>query len=161
MDALKYAPGPVICRVELGGRIVHEGHYRRPCDKCVASERTVIAMTDATSILHEFACWAAERALNRIDNPDPRSVEAIQAKRKWMRGEITDAELAAAWAAAWDAAGDAAWTAAWTAAWAAARDAARAAARTASASDAARGAARDAERKAQSRKLTSMVKAAL
>ena len=79
-------------------------------------------------ILHEFACRCAEYALSFVDNPDPRSIAAIEAKRKWLRGEITDAELYAARAAARDAAWDAARAAAWDAAWDAARDAARAAA---------------------------------
>ena len=85
------------------------------------------------AILHEFACRCAEKALELVPNPDPRSVEAIEAKRKWLRGEITDDELAAArdaaraaaWAAAWAAARDAARDAVWDAAWDAARDAAR------------------------------------
>ena len=93
-------------------------------------------------ILHEFACRCAEYALSFVDNPDPRSIAAIDAKRKWLRGEIKDKELraamAAAWAAARDAAGDAAraaaraaaWAVAWDAAWDAAGDAARAAARS-------------------------------
>ena len=55
-------------------------------------------------ILHEFACRCAERALSRVDNPDPRSVAAVAAKRKWLRGEIGDQELLEAWDAAWDAA---------------------------------------------------------
>ena len=71
-------------------------------------------------ILHEFACRCAEYALSFVDNPDPRSIAAIEAKRKWLRGEITYAELYAArdaaWAAAWDAARDAARAAAWVAA---------------------------------------------
>ena len=138
IDALGYASGSLICRVELGGRII------KGDDKVVASERTIIQMADATNVLHEMACWSAERALKLIKNPDPRSVAAIQAKRKWLRGEITDAELAAARDAARDAAGAAAWDAAWDAAWAAARAAAGAAA----------GAAAWA---AQNRKLTSMV----
>jgi hypothetical protein len=79
-------------------------------------------------ILHEFACRCAENALKLVDGPDPRSVAAIEAKRKWLRGEISDEELAAAEyaarAAAKDAARDAAWAAARDAAWAAARDAA-------------------------------------
>ena len=86
-------------------------------------------------ILHEFACRCAEYALSFVDNPDPRSIAAIEAKRKWLRGEITDMELRAAW--------DAAWAAAWDAARAAARDAARAAA-WAVARDAAWAVARDA-----------------
>ena len=68
-------------------------------------------------ILHEFACRCAEYALSFADNPDPRSIAAIEAKRKWLRGEITNKELYAARDAARDAAR------------AAARDAARAAAR--------------------------------
>jgi hypothetical protein len=84
-------------------------------------------------ILHEFACRCAEKALELIKDPDPRSVEAIRVKRAWLRGEATTEELAAAR----DAARDAAW-----AAGAAARAAARAAG--AAAWDAARAAARDA-----------------
>ena len=94
-------------------------------------------------ILHEFACRCAEYALSFVDNPDPRSIAAIDAKRKWLRGEIKDKELRAARDAARDAAGaaarDAAWDAAMATAWAAASDAAGAAAR-----DAAGAAARDA-----------------
>ena len=76
-------------------------------------------------LLHEFACRCAEYAVTFVKNPDPRSVAAIEAKRAWLRGEITDDELAAAR----DAAGAAADTAvvardarpaAWSAAWAAA-----------------------------------------
>ena len=117
-------------------------------------------------ILHEIACRYAEDALSRIDNPDPRSIRAIAVKRRWIAGEATDAELAAAsaaacaaawaasaaaWAAAW-AASAAAWAAsaaAWAAsaaAWAAraaAEDAAWAAAQAA-AEDAAQAAAEDA-----------------
>ena len=143
LDALNYAFGPIACEVELGGNII-KGY-----DKIVASERTVISMVDAEDVLHEFACWCAERALSRIKNPDPRSITAIEAKRKWLKGEISDDGLAAARDAAWDAAWDEAWDAAWNAARAVAWDAARAAARAA---------ARDAERKVQSRKLTKMIR---
>ena len=97
--------------------------------------------------VHEFACRCAERTLRRVENPDPRSVAAIEAKRAWMKGEISDAELAAArdaaWDAAWAAARGAARDAAWAAASAAARDAARDAAE-ATARAAAWGAAWDA-----------------
>ena len=82
-------------------------------------------------ILHEFACRCAEYALSFVDNPDPRSIAAIDAKRKWLRGEIKDKELRAARDAAWAAALDAAWDAAGATAWAAASDAAGAAARDA------------------------------
>ena len=98
-------------------------------------------------LLHEFACRCAELALRLIENPDPRSVAAIEAKRSWLRSEIADSELDAARdaarAAAWDAAEAAAEAAARAAAEAAARDAAWAAARAA-ARDAAWDAAGDA-----------------
>ena len=79
-------------------------------------------------ILHEFACRCAEYALSFVESPDPRSIAAIVAKRKWLRGEITDAELAAAWYAARHAAWNAAQDAARAAAMVSAQDAARAAA---------------------------------
>ena len=81
------------------------------------------------AILHEFACRCAEEALKLVDNPDPRSVAAIAAKRSWMKGEISGAKLAAASAAAWAAASDAASAAARATASAATRAAAWAPAR--------------------------------
>lgn len=161
IDALRYASGPIVCRVEIEGDII-EG-----ADKVCGRRRTVLWWIDATRILHEFACQCAEDALALIDNPDSRSVAAVDAKRRWMAGEITDEELAVArsaagaaaaadardasrdaarWAAA--AALDAAW---WYAAWCAA--AARSAAWSAAAARAAAGAQQDA-------RLTSMVTAA-
>lgn len=63
-------------------------------------------------LLHEFACRCAEWALSKVDHPDSRSIAAIQAKRDWLAGKITDRDLAvarvAARDAAWDSAGDAA-----------------------------------------------------
>ena len=112
-------------------------------------------------ILHEFACRCAEYALSFVESPDSRSIAAIEAKRKWLRGEITDAELHAACDVAWDAACDvasdaawdaacdvaldAAWDAAWDAATTVAQDAAMTAAQDAAMTAASR-AARDAAR---------------
>lgn len=73
-------------------------------------------------ILHEFACRCAEYALSFVESPDPRSIAAIEAKRKWLRGEIADAELDAACDIARDAAHDAAMYAARVAARVAAQD---------------------------------------
>ena len=103
-------------------------------------------------ILHEFACRCAEYALSFVESPDPRSIAAIVAKRKWLRGEITDAELDAARGEARDAAHDATMYAARIAARVAAQDAAWVIARViaqdaawAAASRAARDAAREHE----------------
>jgi hypothetical protein len=141
IDALQYAPGSVICRVELSDRVIHGD------DKAVGYKRRVIAMIEGEKVLHEFACRAAEYALTFVKNPDPRSIAAIQAKRDWLLCKINDCQLAAARDAARDAAGDAAWAAAGNAALAAAGNAALAAAWDA-ARDAARGAARGAARAA-------------
>ena len=79
-------------------------------------------------VLHEYACRCAEYALTFVREPDSRSIAAIEAKRKWLRGEISNDDLTAARAAARDAARAAADAAARAAAWAAADAAARAAA---------------------------------
>ena len=54
IDALKYAPGPVVCRVILHGTKIEHGN---PVDKVVAQGRTVISMVDATKTLREFSRW--------------------------------------------------------------------------------------------------------
>lgn len=111
LDALSYANAPFLSYVLCEGKVI-EGE-----DILVCSQRRHLAIADISVTLHEFACWCAEQALSLIDNPDPRSIAAIDAKRKWMRGEISDDDLAAVAAAAWAAA----WAASWTAAWAAVR----------------------------------------
>jgi hypothetical protein len=174
IDAVYYASGPIVCRVKIEGDVIE-------CeDKLCGRRRTVLWMFDATNILHEFAFRCAEDALALVEQPDERSVAAIEAKRAWLRGEITDKELDAAWAAAraaaWNAASAAACAAADAAAGAAASaaardaraaawDAASAAARDAlaaawDASAAARAAARDAAMAKQNERLTEMVMAA-
>ena len=114
IDALEYAPGEILCEVELGGGLL-EGE-----DKVCARSRTVLSIRDITPILHEFACRIAEQALKDHNVTDERSWNAIATKRRWLIGDATDAELGAARETAWAAARDAAWVAAW----AAARDAA-------------------------------------
>ena len=147
IDALGYAPGPIVCRVDITGDVAGGD------DKIVGRERKVLAMADATLVLHEFACRCAEDALRAAKIDDSRCFEAIRAKRRWLAGEIGSAAASAAARAAASAA-------AWDAAWDAARDAASAAARAA-AWDAALAAAWDAARDAQNRRLTAMVSALL
>ena len=178
IDALKYASGPIVCRVEIEGDVI-EGD-----DKLCGRRRTVLWMLDATRLLHEFACQSAEDALALVEQPDERSVAGIAAKRAWLDGKITDKKLDSAWAAAWDASQNVAWVAsaaalaAWdasrSAAWAAVRDAVEAAAEAArsaswdaawaeawsTARAAAWTEARDAARDKQNERLTAMVMAA-
>ena len=105
IDAVHYARGPIVCRVEIEGDVL-DGD-----DKLCGRRRTVLWMLDATRILHEFACRCAEDALALVEQPDERSVVGIAAKRAWLNGEITDEELDSAWAAAWDASQNVAWVA--------------------------------------------------
>jgi len=113
LDALKYAPGPIVCRVRLGGRIL------TGADKVCAAERTVIAMADATETLRAFARACA---LDVIDNWDAPAVvreyleTGNEALREAARSAAESAEAEAAWSA--EAAGSAeaaAWSAAWSA----------------------------------------------
>lgn len=150
IDALKYAPGVLVCRVTLGGKIV-EGD-----DKLAATERTVVWMADATETLHRFACDVATDALDKYAPDCTAGYAEIQTKLRWLAGEATYEELASASAVASASASAVASAAAWdvvsaaacTAAWASARAVASAAAR-----DVASAAARD----AQNERLESML----
>ncbi len=113
-------------------------------EACPAEDRLWVVLREGwvpDAILHAFACDCAERALQREREagrePDARSWRAIQMKRRWLQGEASDEELAAAYAAGYDAGRDAThaaacaivWDAARAAAWDAERDAVWAAAR--------------------------------
>jgi hypothetical protein len=170
LDALHYAPGSTICRVEVCGEIIHGN------DKLVASERTILWRVSDERILRKFARMCALDVMHLWDAPDI-VVQYLKNGDESIRGaardaaDAADAAGSAAGAAARDAARDAAWAAAWDAtrdaAWAAARDAARDAA-WADAADAAGSAAgaaawdatRDVAWAKQSRRLARMARAA-
>jgi hypothetical protein len=127
LDALNYAPGTAIHRVECDDIVEQQG------DKLLCRCRKITAsLTEeqGEKILREFARYCARSVLHLWEAPDV-------VKRYLRTGD--ESLRAAAWAAAWDAARAAAWDAARAAAW----DAARAAAGDA-AWDAARAAAWDA-----------------
>jgi pyruvate/2-oxoglutarate dehydrogenase complex dihydrolipoamide acyltransferase (E2) component len=172
LDALRYAPGSTICRVEVGGEIIYGD------DKLVCHERTILWRVSGENILRKFARMCARDVLHLWDAPE------IVAQYLHTGDEsISEAARAAAWDAAWAtataapaaaapaaaaaaataaAAGrDAAWTVARDAAAAGARAAARdAAAAAAGTAAGARAAARAAAQTKQSRRLARMVVAA-
>jgi len=119
LDALSFAPGPIVCLVEISGK-VQLGN-----DKLVGERRHVLHMANAEKVLFEFACDEAERALLKRQAEgyefSPASFEVIEARRRWLRGEISDSKLAAARRAAsntaWGAAGGAAASAARRGSW--------------------------------------------
>jgi len=106
IDALKYAPASQtlwVSRCELRGEIVEHGG-----DKHAASERKVLWAIDATRTLWLFAVWCAESALKQERkagrDPHPDSWAAPKARRDWLAGKITDAQLRTANSAAYSAA---------------------------------------------------------
>ena len=92
LDALQYAPGPILYRVKLSGKIV------RGDDKMVATKRTYLAEIDAEPILREFARRCALSIIHLWDAP--RVVkDYLETGDETLRA----AARAAAWDAAWDA----------------------------------------------------------
>ena len=137
LDALTYAPGPTLCYVELAGNIIQRN------DKVAASQRRIIARTDATLLLRNFAKACALDVIHLWKAPQVviDFLHGEESLRKAARTAAWDAQEAAqiaAWAAqrdaeAWALPAAAAWVtqdAAQTAAWAA-QDAAWDAAREA------------------------------
>ena len=110
LQALDYAPGPVIWRVRLSGMIV------RGDDKLVATRRTYLWGYDATEVLHAFA---RKCALDVIDKWDAPAVvrEYLETGDESKRAAVRAAVRSAAREAAWAAVRDAAWEAAREAAW--------------------------------------------
>jgi hypothetical protein len=125
-DALKYAPGPYLHRVRVGGQIVEQD------DKGASTERTILATIDATDLLRRFAADQALSVAHMWNMP--------QIVREYLT-TLDDTNRSAARAAAARAAA-AAWAAARAAAAAAAAAAARDAVEYAAARDAALAAAR-------------------
>lgn len=91
LDALRYAPGTVVCLVELAGVVVHD-----PDDHATlaASQQRVLWVADARRALTEFTCEVAEteiavkRALGREIHPP--SWEVAVAKHRRADGSVED-----------------------------------------------------------------------
>jgi hypothetical protein len=71
IDALKYAPGPVITLVECGGTIVDHGD---PADKFACSERRALWGYDAT----EELCYFARRCALEVIHLWPNAPEVVR-----------------------------------------------------------------------------------
>ena len=107
IDALDYAPGPIIWRVELSGKMDIGD------DKIAATKRTYIAGgVNIEHILRRFARKCALDVANLCDAQD-----VVIEYLKTGNDGIADAARAAVWDAVWDAAWAAAWAAARGAAW--------------------------------------------
>ena len=105
LDALRYALGPFIQRVECSD--LGEQHD----DKLVCRKRKCLWMADATDTLRAFARWCALSVVDRWPAP-PVVIEYLRTGDESLRS----AAASAAWSAAWSAAESAAESAAWSAA---------------------------------------------
>ena len=65
-DALQYAPGNTLHRVELEGGLVPHGD---PPDKWVGRRRKIVATIDAEELLRGFARWCALQVIDMWDAP--------------------------------------------------------------------------------------------
>ena len=109
IEALGYAPGPILQRCEYRG-VVHDD------DKFVATTRRAIVRADASALLRMFAAYVAEEAMESAKWADERSWAATSAANLYALGLISAADLSAAESAARLAAESAARSAAWSAA---------------------------------------------
>ena len=96
-DALRYAPGSLLHRVECSGQIIH-GH-----DKLVCRQRVIVASIDATDLLRAYARAEALLVAHLWSSMPPVVREYLETGR----AELRVAADAAAWAA-WATAGAAA-----------------------------------------------------
>jgi len=149
LDSLRYAPGPIVCRVECSGEIV------RGDDKLVCTQRRVLWQRDATAVLRKFARLCALDVAHLWDAPQIVR-EYLETGDESKRAVASSAASAAAMAAAWSVASSAAWAAAWAAAMAAASTADWSVASSA-AWNAVRAVASSAARDAQNTSLESML----
>jgi hypothetical protein len=105
LEALGYAPGPVVCRVRCWGDIKEDG------DKLVCRNREVLWLANAERALHEFAVWCVRNTPLKNGKTvwgllaDPRSRKAVETKELWLAGKANGSDL--------DAARNAAWSTAW------------------------------------------------
>ncbi len=120
-DALRYAPGEILCSVEIGGTII-EGD-----DKGVCSRRKIVARMDATeglryfarmqalSVIHLYPGKPAEVVLDWLMTGD----ESLRSAADSAAWEASSAAYLAANSAAWAASSAANSAAYWAAYWAA------------------------------------------
>ena len=93
IDALSYAPGPVVWRVELGGEMAIGD------DKISATERRYLWGFDATDLLRKFARKCALNVIHLWDAPDV-VVRYLKTGDENLRAAARDAARTEAWDAA-------------------------------------------------------------
>jgi len=119
-DALTYAPGPTLCKVEC--KKIHENRF----EKIVCRERCIVKRIDITNLLREFACqqalsvahlWEAPEIVRQyLETGDETmrysALVAARTSLKYIARHAVDAVRAAVsatspnpvWVCSWDAA---------------------------------------------------------
>jgi hypothetical protein len=88
IDALKHAPGLVVCRCELTGELVSHGD---PIDKWIGRERTVLWMADATNVVLLWTCWCVRQIWDQLK--DERSKRAIEVVELFVAEQVSREEV--------------------------------------------------------------------
>jgi hypothetical protein len=91
LDALRYAPGGIVCRVETWGQTYHLS------DKSASEYRRILWMFDANRVLWHWLCDVAEDALRDALIDDEHVLTVIRMRREWLAGRP---ESAYGWSAA-------------------------------------------------------------
>ena len=90
IDALGYAVGPILCRVELAGRVMQDSK------KSCAQRRRVIWWADVGPLLREWSADIAEQACRDAGVTDDRIYRVCELARMYARGQASFAEMSAA-----------------------------------------------------------------
>lgn len=98
-DAIKYAPGSTLWRVEIGGAVIGD-------DKITGTSRRYLARIDAEPLLREYARWCASRVLHLWDAPQVVR-DYLASGDEALRAAAREAAWEAAWADEWDGKSDA------------------------------------------------------
>ena len=80
IDALTYAPGSVVCYVEVWGETQFDS------DIGVSEYRRITWMHDAELLLWQYACDIIEDALLLANVVEPASWAAVELRREWLEG---------------------------------------------------------------------------
>jgi hypothetical protein len=81
-DALRYAPGPIICRVLCSDEIIQKD------DKICARKRKCLWMADTTKVLQKFSLDCLEFLLEN-SNRSTQDIENINNYRDYFQGKIS------------------------------------------------------------------------
>lgn len=64
LDAVGFAPGSIVCRVEISGDVLYADN------KLVGRHRKVLWMADASDVLTKFSKWCVSQVISQIPDPN-------------------------------------------------------------------------------------------